>query len=240
MIFNGVDILSVDKTISINKEIPPGMPRREIHTIRGNASEHLGGITRERDDYIVRVNIAAKTADEAWLARGKLAAWAMSSGEETAQLVPTHRTDVAYDAIVSSISAPEFKRGFATVTVTFLLPDPVCYDRLEQKKTGSGTITLTIGGTQEAEPIVTITPASQATFVRCTMDSQKSMTLRGTFEANVPVEIDFAQGRVSAGGVDMNETISFEESSWKLGFTPGEHRLVCTGAAEVRWRNRWA
>lgn len=240
MIFNDVDILSVDKTISINKEIPPGMPRREIHTIRGNASEHLGGITKERDEYIVRVNIAAKSADEAWLVRGKLAAWAMNSGEETAQLIPTHRTDVAYDAIVASITPPEFKKGFATVTVTFLLPDPVCYDRREQTMTGSGTMSLTIGGTEEAEPVVTITPATQTSFIRCTLDGKKSMALRGTFAAGIPVEIDFAQGRVSAGGEDINETISFEESSWRLGFTPGSHTLVCTGASEVRWRNRWA
>lgn len=240
MIFNDVNILNIDRTISINKEIPPGMPRREIHTIRGNAGEHLGGVTRERDEYVVRVNIAAKTAEDAWIVRGKLAAWAMSSGEETAQLIPTHRPDVAYDAIVSSISAPEFKRGFATVTVSFMLPDPVCYDRMEQRVTGSGTLTFTIGGTMETEPVVTITPANASSFVRCTLDSKKSMALHGTFAAGVPVEIDFEKGRVSAGGADINETISFEESSWRLGFTPGEHTLVCTGSAEMRWKNRWA
>lgn len=241
MRFNGVDIHDVDRRISVNKEIPPGMPRREIHTVRGNATEHLGGLTLERDEYIVRVNIAARSADEAWRVREKLAAWAMSSGEETAALVPTHRADVFYDAIVSSIEAPEFNKGFATVNVVFLLPDPTAREIMESSAHGSTEIELTIGGTVEARPVITVSPTASIGFLRCLLDGKAIMAIEGSFSPNSVVVYDYVGGRVTVDGEDANSLIDYAATKWRPGFTPGKHTLLCPNQTiDVRWHNRWA
>lgn len=240
MRFNGVDIHDIHRAISINKEIPPGMPRREIHTVRGNAREHLGGMTQERDEYIVRVNIAGKNADEAWSVREKLAAWAMSSRETTALLEPTHRKGVGYDAIVSSIAAPEFKKGFATVDVVFLLPDPVARDIAPMRASGSNEISMQIGGTAETRPILTITPAASVSNPTYSLDGKAFFALTGTIAAGTEIEIDFGEGRVRIGGTDSNDRINFKDSDWRPGFFPGAHKLTCPGSRiEARWHNRW-
>ena len=58
MRFNGVDIRDVHRAVSVEKEIPPGMPEMTIETAQGWDGETFVGRTMGRGSYVVRVNIA--------------------------------------------------------------------------------------------------------------------------------------------------------------------------------------
>lgn len=137
MRFNGVDICSVHRAISVAKEIPPGMPERSVETVSGREGETLAGTVVKRGEYTVRVNIAGKSRAEAWRVRALLAAWAGSSGETTAELEPTHWPGMAYEAIVGGISPPEFTFGFAVVEITFVLPRPFAHEKMTSRANGN-------------------------------------------------------------------------------------------------------
>lgn len=241
MKFNGVDIRSVHPALSINKEIPPGMARREVVTVRGNSGETLAGVTEERDSYTVRVNIAGKTREEAWRVRALLAAWAASSGENTAPLEPSHWRGKAYDAILESISPPEFTRGFATVDVVFVLPHPYAHDAHTSSAKGAGKAALEVGGTARAMPTIKQTIAAAANGLTWTLDGKPFVRLEGEIAAGAVVEADFTEGGLTIDGEHKETMINYIQTTWQPGFMPGRHKLASSdaGTIEARWRNEW-
>lgn len=241
MKFNGIDIRSVHPALSINKEIPPGMARREITTVRGNSGEILAGVQDERDEYTVRVNIAGKTREEAWRVRALLAAWAASSGDKTAQLEPTYWRGKAYDAILESISPPEFTLGFATVDVVFALPHPYAHDANTSGAKGAQTVAFDVGGTARAMPVIRQTLAEDTTTLCWTLDGEPFMQISGEMAAGTKIEADFETGGLTADGAHIERMIDYTRSTWQPRFTPGRHKLESSdaGAIEARWRNEW-
>ena len=146
MIFNGVELRTVHRALSVEKEIPPGAAGRAPETIETAD----GGIIAEDT---VRVTIAGRSREEGWAARELLAAWAGSArGTATAELVPTHRPSRCYDARLKSISDPEFVRGFGKVEVRFLLPRPLARDRARSLSSGAGSLRARIGGSDACRP----------------------------------------------------------------------------------------
>lgn len=241
MKFNGIDIRSVHPALSVNKEIPPGMARREVLTVRGNSGETLAGIQEERDTYTVRVNIAGKTREEAWRVRALLAAWAASSGESTAPLEPTFWRGKAYDAILESIGPPEFTRGFATVDVVFALPHPYAHDTARTTAKGGGAATVHVDGTARAMPVIKQTLAADATTLTWALDDATFMRLDGEMTAGTTIEANFETGSLTLDGVHREELINYTESTWQPRFTPGAHALASSdaGTIEARWRCEW-
>lgn len=240
MRFNGKSIYDVHRSISIAKEIPPGMPERDINTVSGWDGEMLAGTSYKRGVYIARVNIAGRSADEAWRVRQMLAEWATSSGEKTGMLEPTHWPGRAYDAIVESISDPEFKRGFATVTVTFVLPRPVAYSVRYRHASGHGSASMQVLGSAGCKPIIkkTITAAqSGASFA---LDGASFFKLNGSLAVGDVIEIDTKAGSVTINGQHAETRVDYTASRWRPGFGQGAHKITSAGGdLEVRWRDEW-
>lgn len=243
MRFNDIDPTTLHRAITIEKEIPPGMPAREVITVRGIGGETLGGVQSERGEYTVRVNIAGRTPQEAWRVREMLAAWALAPGyNKTARLEPTHRPGVYYEAIASSIEPPEFTPRFATVRLVFTLPDPHAKDIAPSSVDAEGgEMEFAIGGTADAQPVITQTLAADTDTVAWALDDGEFMRLLGGFTAGQVLEVDFETGSVTLDGEHAERRIDYTACRWRPGFTPGRHALASSdaGTIEARWHNRW-
>lgn len=243
MRFNGVDLLSLHPAISIAKEIPPGMPERELRTVARRQGEKIAGVNIKRSDYVVRVNVAAKTWEEAWALRAMVAQWATSSGGKAAELEPTHWPQVVYDAIAAIIDPPEFVFHQGVMEVTFALPDGYAREQIPSIAHGSGGATMEIGGSAETAPVITFTLAANAQHLEMTLDDKTFFALKDLKAGDVVV-IDMTKeaGRVTINGVDSLDRIDYTKTDWLPGFAPGLHTLAASaaGTLEVRWHNRWA
>lgn len=240
MRFNGQDPCTLHEAISIAREIAPGMPKRTVHTIRGNAGDVLGGVEEERDEYIVRVNIAGQDPREAWQVRGILAAWACQGGGTLCRLVPTHREDVFYEAICEEIEPPEFKPRFATVEIRFALPRPYAISERESVVSGGTRTQMRIAGTARARPRIRITPSDDAADPAVTLDGEIIARLTGTLKAGQTAEIDYATGRVTINGSSAESRIDVSGMKWRAAFAPGVHEIAGPpGTIEARWREEW-
>lgn len=241
MRFNGVDIRTVHPALSVNTEIYPGAARREIITVRGNSGETLAGYQEERDEAVIRVNIAAKSKAEAMDVRALLAAWAASSGEKTAQLEPTHWHGKAYDAILSEITAPEFSRGFATVDVVFILPRPYAKDVASSSASGVGEMICSIGGTARCRPVIKQTIDMAANSLTWSADGVAFFRIDGRVSTGDVVEADFSAGSLTINGVHSEAMIDYTATTWAPKLTPGLHTITSTnaGSIEARWHNEW-
>lgn len=241
MLFNGKDLRSVHPALSIRKEIPPGMAKRQIITIAGTDGEIVSDVIVERGDYIVRVNIAGRTEEEAWEMREKIAAWAGSSGSATAELVPTHRPTRCYDAILSDVSDPEFAPRFATVDVTFAVPRPIARSIAKGAAQGAGGMSVRIGGSSPARPVIRQTIGTAGTGLTWTMDGKDILTIGGSLSAGQIVEMDTRYERLTIDGENALARINPQKTKWRPGYAPGIHVFSSTdgGTMEMRWHDEW-
>lgn len=242
MKFNGIDPTTLHRAISIAKEIPPGMAKRSIVTVRGNRAEMLGSVQDEMDEYVVRVNIAGKDPQEAWAVREILAGWASSSGKETAQLIPTHRPGVYYDAIVSEISPPEFRPRFATVEVVFALPDSRAASVSTKNASGSTSGTsVSIMGSSDADMVISQTLSASASGLTWSMDGEAILGITGTVSSGQTVEVDFKTGSILIAGSHAERRANYMTTRWRPGFTKGTHKITssASGTLSAKWRERW-
>lgn len=243
MRFNGVDIRSVDPTLSVAKEIYPGMARREVITVSGNRGETLAGIAEERAEAIVRVNIGARTREQAYKARALLAKWASASGDKLGTLEPTYWPGMAYDAIVEEISDPEFVFGHATVEITFALPRPYAYSLRAGYAKGEGTAAMNVGGSAKARPVISQKTAAEAPGLTWYADGKPFLKLRDeyTVPAGATVKADFTQGFLTVDGVHEEAQIDYQNTTWQPELTPGMHTIASTdaGKIEARWHDEW-
>lgn len=250
MKFNGVDPRSLHRAISINKEIPPGTAASQLETLSGATGEIIVGRTIQQGEYIVRVNIAAKSKAEAWEVRRLLAAWARPTDSQTRELVPTHWPSVAYDAILKEISPPEFVFGFATVDVIFALPRPIAHDRTASiDKTDAEELTVKIGGTSYARPAIRATVTQSAPGLTLYVDGEICVRIVTPVEAGDVITIGDDAGidlyDASAGTtVDAADRVDYTQTDiqgmWER-LTPGRHTLHTApkAALEIRWRSEW-
>lgn len=241
MKFNGVDPTTVHPAIRISKEIPPGMPTRQLRTLAAADGEILTGSETSAGRYVVRINIAARTIEEAWEAREKLAAWADGSGEGTCELEPTHRPGRVYDAAVETIGDPEFKPRFATIDVTFLLPRPIARSRTLSTAHGRGGIVLSVIGSSRPRPAIRQTIKTSAQRVIWTMDGRTMLDVSGSFAAGQVIEMDTMRERFTIDGTAAMTAINPQATRWRPGFTRGAHTIESTdgGEMEMRWHEEW-
>lgn len=241
MRFNGVDIREVHRGVSVEKEIPPGMPTRTVETFSGWDGETLAGVTISRGTYTVRANIACRRPEDGWRVRALLAAWAMSSGNSTAELEPSHWPGMAYDAVAEKISAPEFFKGFARVEISFALPRPVAHETIISIASGNGTASMLVGGSLPCRPILRQTIADSASGIVWSLDGVAFFTVNGAFGAGQVVEADLAKAFLTVDGAHAESRINLTATNWRPGFAPGPHTLTSSnaGTLEARWQNEW-
>ena len=239
MKFNGVDPTTVHSAISISKEIPPGGPAREIATIDMAGGEIVANVTTIQDEYIVRVNTAARTYDEAMEAREKLAAWAMSSGKYEAELEPTHMPGKAYRAILKRIGRIENR--FGTVDVVFMLPTPVLHSQKTNTVSGEQSVTLENKGTAPAVFEFEQTLSEAAEQLTYSMQYVPFLMLTGSFAAGEKISVNMEKGHVNVNGVQSDERIDFVESDLDKELLQGWQIVSSSaaGAMTVRWVEQW-
>ena len=240
MRFNGKDVRDVHGRISVNSEILPGAAAREIDYVEGRAGAVAAGVRYKADEYRARINICSFDRNEARDVRALLAGWAASSGETTAKLEPTHWHGKAYDAILKSISAPEFTRGFAVVDVIFSVPYPFARDLAVSRAGGSGRAAPNIGGTHACRPVIRQTVETTADMLEITMDGGKLLGIKGVTAGDV-IEMDVEHESLTINGAHAEEKINFSRTDWCARFTPGRHEILSSdnGLLEVSWRNEW-
>lgn len=241
MRFNGVELTSVHRALSIEKEIPPGTAALAFETIEGADGEVVSDERIEQGEYLVKVNICGRTPAEGWAVRELLAQWASLPNLETAELVPTHRPQRCYDARLKSISEPEFKRGMAKVEVRFLLPRPVMRDVTRSQASGAGGLTARIGGSTHCRPVITQTLSSVQDGLVWTMDSVPILTLTGSLSAGQAVVMDTGNESVTIDGEHAESRIDVSGTRWRPGYLPGTHEIASTdgGTMEMRWHSEW-
>ena len=241
MRFNGVDIRDVHRAVSVEKEIPPGMPTRTVETYSGWDGETLAGVTMSRGTYTVRANIACRRPEDGWQVRALLAAWAMSSGNSTAELEPSYWPGMAYDAVAEKISAPEFFKGFARVEISFALPRPVAHETALSIASGNGSASLLVGGSLPCRPILRQTVMGSANGLAWSLDGVAFFTVNGVFGAGQVVEADLAKAFLTVDGAHAESRINLTATNWRPGFAPGPHTLTSSnaGTLEARWQNEW-
>lgn len=241
MRFNGVELRSVHRALSIEKEIPPGTAARKTETIDGADGEVVSEERLTQGEYLVKVNIVARTREEGWAVRELLAEWASLPHLGTAELVPTPRPQRCYDARLKSIGDPEFIRGGAKIDVRFLLPRPVARETEQSRTSGAGSIRARIGGSYAARPVLSQTLKTAQDTLRWTMDGKPILTLTETLRAGQRVEMDTKTGALLVDGKHAEHLIDVEGTYWRPGYLPGLHEIASTdgGTIEMRWHNEW-
>lgn len=240
MRFNGRDPTGIHHAISINKEIYPSMPAREIATVETGNGDLIAHVSIQQDEATVRINIAGRTYDEAMEARLKLAEWAGSSHSQTAELKPTHLPGKAYSAILKRI--PPIESRFTTVDVVFLLPRPVLHDITPHRVSGSGTeLTFTTGGTASTQPVFACTLTSAAEGLSMTVDGYLFFAIGGGLSAGQTVEYNLQTGATTIDGVHAESRILYAGIDPDIELLPGKHTLSVSaaGSMTVRWRDEW-
>ena len=241
MRFNGVDVRELHPRISVSKEIPTGYPERSIETVSGWDGETFAAVRTGRGEYQARINIACRSIDDAWEARARLAQWAKGSGDGVGELEPTHWPGKAYEAVLESISPPEFHFGFAEVDVVFTLPRPYAHDTYISRAIGSGRAEMAVGGNGTVSPTIQQTIQTARTGLHWTMDGGDLLTLTGELAEGAVVEMDTQTGSLTIDGLHAESLIDYTASRWRPGFTPGVHQLASNDGGQLvaSWRNEW-
>lgn len=241
MRYNGVELREVHPALSVAKEVPPGMPAVTNNMVEGTDGETLMSVSMARGEYVVYVNIAGKTRQEAWEARSRLAAWAMSSGGKVAALEPTWWPGRAYDAIIKEIEPPEFKIGFrGKIKVSFELPRPVAYDMILSRCSGTGKLSMVVGGTHTCRPVIRQTMLRDGVPV-WSLGDQVIFALSDALSKGDVVEADYGTCSVTVNGVHAEDRVDYIRTDWQPGFAPGFRTVTSTddGAMETEWHNEW-
>lgn len=242
MRFNGVDLRSVHRALSIEKEIPPGTAVHAFETIDTKDGAIITDERLEAGEYIVRVNIVGRTPEEGWAVREMLAGWATTRGLKTSELIPTHNTKRCYDAKLKSISDPEFIRGGAKVAMRFAVPRPVARDVTESRASGAGGVSARIGGTYTCRPVLSQALSAAQDGLVWVMDGMPILTVKGALSAGQVVRMDVKNESLTIDGEHAEARINIDGTRWQPGWHPGAHVISSTdgGAFEMRWHNEWA
>lgn len=252
MRYNGVDPRELHPGISIAKEIPPGTVTSQLETLSGSTGEIVVGRTIQQGEYIVRINIAGRYADEGWAIHRLLTAWARPLDTKLHELVPTHWPTVAFDATLKEISPPEFVFGFVVIDVVFAVPRPIAHDRIASTaSTGdtAGSMTVNVGGTSYARPNITITAKEASSTITLYVDEMPYFRFSAPVEAgdvvlirdDLRIELYDASAATTQDAADkVDYTLTDMQALWEV-LTPGRHivRTEPPAAIDMQWRNEW-
>lgn len=244
MRFCGKDVRDVHRALSINKEIPPGTAGREIDYAEGRLGAVVAGVRYKPGEYRAKINIFCRKANDAWDVRAMLAGWAAASGDGTGELVPSHWDGKCYDAILSSITPPEFVHGAAVIDVVFSVPYPFARDLTVSRASGAGEMAMQIGGTHACRPAISQTIKSARQGLVWTIGGKKLLKLKDgrALEAGQIVVMDTLGESLTIDGVHAEDAIDWSGTDWRAGFAPGRRVIASNdeGTMEAEWHNEWA
>lgn len=173
------------------------------------------------------------TAEERSAIRHEMYGWLAAPAG--AELSLTGEPDLTWrDAVVTGVSDWDTLFEGGSCEIEFTCFDPVAYG--EGKSSAAST--LTVGGTWETWPVVTLT-ALAGSSVRVADGLGRYVLVEREFEAGDEVLLDFASEAVTVEGEDASADVAVESTFFSLA--PGEHTLTFTGcsAHTVAWTERW-
>lgn len=242
MRYNGVEVRSIHRAIRIGHQAPPGRSREHMAIETGRGSITAGWLDNPME-LTATVSIAGRSPEEGEEAYLALCSWARGDGG-THPLEPTYLPGMAYDAALKEITQPDWRRGFGTAEVTWVIANPHPYT-IVQDTAGirSGTeLGFRVGGTAETELQIEVTPESTQSSLTLQMDGVPFFCWLGTVYAGSTLRIDMAKGVVTIDNQAANGVPDVTVTNYDLPLAPGAHKLTCgaTGAIGARWHKRWA
>ena len=138
------------------------------------------------------------------------------------------------DAVVTDASDWDSLFEDGSCELAFTCFDPVAYG--EGKSSAAGT--LTVGGTWETWPVVTLT-ALAGPSVKVADGLGRYVLVERQFSAGDEVLLDFQREAVTVEGEDASADVAVESTFFSL--SPGAHSLTLSGcsAHTVAWVERW-
>lgn len=239
MKFNGVDPNHIHSVVSVSKEIYPSTPAMHMATVSTDQGELVAHVSVEADEATVRLNVAARSYEEAAEARLKIARWANSNGK-VAELLPTHMPGKAYGAVLKSISGMENR--FGTVDVVFTLPRPVLYETMKRSATATGErVRFTTGGTATVMPVYMAKPMQDTENFTLTLDGITVLAIAGTVMAGQTIEYNTQTGALTINGEHAENRMMYADMEPDVELLPGVHTLAASAPVSLtaRWQNQW-
>ena len=239
MKFNGVDPNNIHSAVSVSKEMYPSAPAMHMATVSTDQGELVAHVSVEADEATIRLNVAARSYEEAAEARLKIAKWANSNGK-VAELLPTHMPGKAYGAILKSIGGMENR--FGTVDVVFTLPRPVLYETMKRSASGTGeSVRFTTGGTATVMPVYTAKPMQDAENFALMVDGVTVLAIAGTVTAGQTIEYNTQTGALTIDGEHAESRMRYADMEPDVELLPGVHTLAASVPASLtaRWQNQW-
>lgn len=240
MRFNGTDPETIHHAVSVNKEIYPSTPDTDIAVVETTEGDLVANVNIRGSEATIRLNIAARTYDEAMEARLAIAEWAAGRRNRTAELEPTHLPGKAYGAILDRITPVE--QRFAPVDVVFMLPRPILHETTVRKISGTGTqLTFRTGGSAPTAPALEITTEEDTQELWLEVDGVKVFAIGGGVNAGQNVSYDMKTGRTTVDGASAENRILYVDINPDAELLPGKHTLTTStaGTLTVRWQNEW-
>ena len=199
----------------------------------------LTGLRREAAEVSVTLYAFGSTSERREAARA-LASWLDVNGPR--ELAFGDDGGLCYMAVPSGTDAPKSYMDAESVSVTFLVPEPVMLgDEVSVIVPSGATMGVGVGGTAPARPTIAATgavrdsstglwgvrDAGSGSFVRVSIPTASASS----------VVIDCERRTATVNGESALVTL---DSDW-LELAPGAHALAVdgTGAAALTWRERW-
>ena len=247
MKYNGLDPTTLHAGISIAKEIPTGAPTSQLETLTGSTGEIVAGRTLKQAEYIVRINVAGRSREEAWRIRALLAQWARATDPTPRELEPSHWPGMAYDAVLKEISPPEFVFGFGVIEVIFAVPRPIAHSIAQSEASGNTSATINVRGSSYIRPEITITTRA-VSRVEIAVDGKVYAAVNYVFPAGSSLVVATDPPRVEivrAGSIiAANEYVDYTVTDFDAmckALSPGTRRLSCNQASAIaaRWKEEY-
>ena len=173
------------------------------------------------------------TAEERSEIRHEMYGWLVALAG--AELSLSGEPDLTWrDAVVTGVSDWDTLFEGGSCEIEFTCFDPVAYGDGKSSAASS----LTVGGTWETWPVVTLT-ASAGSSVKVADELGRYVLVERTFAAGDEVVMDFAAESVTVEGEDASADVAVESTFFSLA--PGAHTLAFTGCSAhlVEWTERW-
>lgn len=232
-VFDGNDLTEYLTVSNVTRTILPSR-RLNRQELPGRDGELVSAYGMDALEVEVTCNLRANTVADVSRQRRLLSA-ALMAGSVAPLILPDEPhlwTRAIYEGgaeMGRNAHKPEVK-------LTFLLPDPVAYGE-EREVSFSGSVSLNVGGTLPALPVITARPTAGSGWRVTNSDTGEHVEVERRFAGTETVVVDMGLARCTVDGVDVAVTLASDFFS-----VTGAAQLieVSGGSASVSWVERWA
>lgn len=233
MIFNGTDLSPWLEVMSIDR---PLLASRRLNTtdVSGLNGVYVSDDALESETISVECAIKAESPDEVADVRRMLAPLLLTS--EAAKLVLDDEPTLYYYAWVKGGIDTERSHSWPSITVEFLLADPIAYGEERSAAVGTGGTKVWNRGTCKTFPIITCTPPKGTSWKLSNTDTGDYIEVQATFDGSIEVELDTATESCKVNGAYHPVTLGSDFFPLESG---SQNLKTSGGTATLTWTERW-